>query len=282
MNPWKLLHFRYDAFMSIPFLKMHGLGNDFVIIDGRRKLPDLSPQTIRHIADRRLGVGCDQVIVMEKSANADIFMRIYNPDGMEAGACGNATRCIADLYMAEEGTMECTVETVSGLLPCTRGEGWAIQVDMGVPKTEWNEIPLSKQCDTLHLPLEGDPVGVSMGNPHCVFFCENVWDTDVGKLGPNIEHDALFPERTNVEYVSVQKENHLRMKVWERGAGVTPACGSGACAVAVAAVRRGLTGRKVKVTLDGGDLEIEWRESDNHVLMTGPVATVFEGAILVE
>lgn len=267
---------------TIPFLKMHGLGNDFVMIDCRGKnAPKLTNTQIVHIADRRRGIGCDQLILLErpKSDRAGIFMRIYNPDGSEAGACGNATRCIADLYMGEEGVMECVVETVSGLLSCTRAENWQICVDMGLPGISWEKIPLSKECDTLHLPLEGDPVGVSMGNPHCVYFCENALDVAVDKLGPKTEHDPLFPKRTNVEYVSIQGKDHLRMRVWERGAGITQACGTGACASAVAAVRRGLTGRKVRVTLDGGDLLIHWRESDDHVLMTGPAAYSFEGAI---
>lgn len=272
------------AAMDLPFLKMHGLGNDFVIIDGRKNKPDLGAGRIRAIGDRRRGVGFDQLIVLEPpvSPKADIFMRIYNPDGSEAGACGNATRCVADLYMAEAGCMECKVETIKGLLKCKRADGWEITVDMGPPKLGWNEIPLSKQCDTLHLPLEGDPVGVSMGNPHCVFFCGDVQDIDVDKSGPKVEHDPLFPERTNVEYVCMQGTDHIRMRVWERGAGITQACGTGACASAVAAIRRGLTGRKVRVTLDGGDLEIEWREKDGHVLMTGPVAYVFEGRLVEE
>lgn len=269
--------------MPLNFLKMHGLGNDFVILDGRAVLPVLSPDKIRDMADRRRGVGFDQLILLEKpKTGGDIFMRIFNPDGSEAGACGNATRCVADIYMSDVGCMECTVETISGLLPCTRAKGWDICVDMGPPKLLWNEIPLAEQCDTLHLPLEGDPVAISMGNPHCVFFCEDVENMPVDKLGSDIERHILFPKRTNVEYVSMLKNDHLRLKVWERGAGMTLACGTGACAGVVAAVRRGLTGRKVKVSLDGGDLMIEWRESNGRVYMTGPVAYSFEGAILLE
>ncbi len=262
---------------------MHGLGNDFVILDGRKSPLDLGADRTRAIGDRRRGVGFDQLIVMEpvREGPADIFMRIYNPDGSEAGACGNATRCVADLIMKEKGAASCSIQTISGILYCTQGaEIGQITVDMGEPALEWNKIPLSKQCDTLYLPLEGDPVGVSMGNPHCVFFCEDVGSISVDKSGPKVEHDPLFPERTNVEYVSMHGQNHLRMRVWERGAGITQACGTGACAAAVAAIRRGLTGRRVRVTLDGGDLFIEWREADNHVLMTGPVAYSFDGTIL--
>lgn len=185
--------------------------------------------------------------------------------------------------MAEKEQDSCSIQTISGVLACTRGEkGGQICVDMGVPKLEWSDIPLSKQYDTLHLPLEGDPVGVSMGNPHCVFFCEDAEDIDVDKIGVKVEHNEMFPDRTNVEYVSMLSKNHLRMRVWERGAGITQACGTGACAAAVASIRRGLTGRKVLVTLDGGDLGIEWNEDNNHVYMTGPVAYVFEGSFVLE
>lgn len=267
--------------MKISFRKMHGLGNDFVIIDCRRGTPVLTHSQIVKMADRKRGVGFDQIVHMlpPKSPTADVYLDMYNADGSSLGACGNASRCIADLLMVELGRIECTIETVSGILECTRAENRQICVDMGAPKLEWNEIPLSKQCDTLHLPLEGDPVAVSMGNPHCVHFCEEVSDISVDKLGVKVEHNPLFPERTNVEYVCIQGKDHLRMRVWERGAGITQACGTGACASAVAAIRRGLTGRKVRVTLDGGDLLIEWREPDSHVLMTGPVAYSFEGTI---
>lgn len=267
--------------MTIKFVKMHGLGNDFVIIDGRAAPLALSPDKIRAIGDRRRGVGFDQLIILEPSNGTDVFMRIYNPDGSESGACGNATRCVADMVMRENARDELVIETVSGHLHCTRGDRPGdITVDMGAPRLEWSEIPVSEQCDTIHLPLEGDPLGVSMGNPHCVFFCEDAEGIAVDKLGPKVEHNPFFPERTNVEYVGVLGPNHLRMRVWERGAGITQACGTGACAAAVAAIRRGLTGRNVRVTLDGGDLFIEWREADGHVLMTGPVAYVFEGTIL--
>lgn len=270
----------YSAAMPLPFRKMHGLGNDFVVLDARTRPLALTGDQIRAIGDRRRGVGFDQLVILEpsKAPNA-VFMRIYNPDGSEAGACGNATRCVADLIMKETGAETCTVETISGILECTHTENGLVTVDMGSPKLEWNEIPLAKQCDTLHLPLPGDPAGVSMGNPHCVYFCEDALDVYVDKSGPKIERDPLFPERTNVEFVSIKGKDHLRMRVWERGAGITQACGTGACAAAVAAIRRNLTGRRVLVTLDGGDLTIEWREADGHVLMTGPAAYSFEGIL---
>ncbi len=263
------------------FVKMHGLGNDFVILDARKTPLNLSAERVRSIADRRRGVGCDQLIILEKptDTNATVFMRIHNPDGSEAGACGNATRCVAHLISEETGISVCTIQTIAGLLYCTLTENGQITVDMGIPLQKWDEIPLASDCDTLKLPLDGVPVAVNMGNPHCVFFCEDVAAISVDKLGPKIEQNPLFPERTNVEYVCRLGKDHLRMRVWERSAGITEACGSGACAVAVAAVRRGLTGRSVRVTLDGGDLLIEWRESDSHVLMTGPVAYSFRGVI---
>ncbi len=267
--------------MSLPFLKMHGLGNDFVILDARKAPLNLSSDRMRQIADRRRGVGCDQLILMNppKDANADVFMRIYNPDATEPQACGNATRCVASLIMEETGKNVCVIQTVAGLLYCTSMENDLVAVDMGVPGLEWNKIPVSKQCDTLHLPLPGDPVGVNIGNPHCVYICDDVEAVSVDIEGPKIEHNPLFPERVNVEYASMLGTDHIRMRVWERGAGITQACGSGACAAAVAVIRRGLTGRNVRVTLDGGDLLIEWRETDGHIIMTGPVAHSFGGIL---
>ncbi|MCB1530465.1 MAG: diaminopimelate epimerase [Rhodospirillales bacterium] len=265
----------------LKFKKMHGLGNDFVIMDGRGQDLNLTPERIARIADRQRGVGCDQFIVIEtpEAPEARAFMRIYNPDGTQAGACGNATRCVADILMQETGEDHAVIETVSGLLSCVRAGEYLVTVDMGPPRLAWRDIPLSKECDTLHLPLEGDPVAVSMGNPHCVFFVEDAENAPLEEWGPRFEKDLLFPEKTNVEFVEVKDRQHLRMRVWERGAGVTQACGSGACAAGVAAVRRGLTDRKVAVTLDGGDLVIEWREEDGHVLMTGPYAYVFDGRL---
>jgi diaminopimelate epimerase len=209
-------------------------------------------------------------------------MRIHNPDGSEAGACGNATRCIAARVMRELGADEITVETISGLLKTRAGRSDLITVDMGEARTDWRDIPVATACDTLHLPLANgplaDPVGVNVGNPHAVFFVPDVAAIDLPQLGPQLEHAPLFPERANIEIVQVLGRTHLRMRVWERGAGITQACGSGACAALVAAVRRGLTGRQADVALDGGVLTIEWLEN-GHVLMTGPWRESFRGEI---
>ncbi len=269
---------------TMNFIKMHGLGNDFVILDQRSRAETLSPERIRHIADRRLGVGCDQVIVLEPTNEADLFMRIFNPDASEAENCGNATRCVAHLYMKEKAVQSCIIETKAGFLKCRMLQnGTMVEVDMGAPQLDWADIPLAREKDTLNLGIgQGaarDPVAVGMGNPHCVFFVDNVEDFDVERLGPVFEHHELYPNRTNVEFAEVLGNNRVRVRVWERGAGITPACGSGACAAAVASVRRGLTANKVEIIMDGGSLFLEWRQSDGHVLMTGSVAYVFDGII---
>jgi diaminopimelate epimerase len=266
------------------FVKMHGLGNDFVVLDVRDSGLVLSEGAVRAIADRHRGVGCDQLVVIEPARNAvsDAWMTIYNPDGSQSGACGNATRCVAWLLMGQSGRDTVVIETKAGLLDAeTRGER-LVAVDMGRARLDWREIPLAEAVDTLHLGLDlgplKDPVAVSMGNPHAVFFVEDVATIDLAALGPVIEHHALFPERTNVEIVQVVGPQTLRMRVWERSAGITQACGTGACATLVAAARRGLVGRKADVVLDGGTLTIEWLP-DDHVLMTGPVALSFAGRL---
>jgi len=268
--------------MRLPFTKMHGLGNDFVVIDARSRPLPLSQEQKRRIADRRRGIGCDQLIVLEPSTRADVFMRIYNPDGSEAGACGNATRCVSGRLMAERGVESIVVETISGLLQTTASDNGDITVDMGEARTDWREIPVAEACDTLHLPVRLgpllDPVGVNVGNPHAVFFVPDVATIDLEKLGPELEHAPLFPERSNIEIVQRLASGRLRMRVWERSAGITQACGSGACATLVAAARRGITGRKAEVVLDGGTLTIEWL-ANNHVLMTGGWTTSFQGEI---
>lgn len=265
----------------INFKKMHGLGNDFVLIDGRETGVTLMPEQVRFIADRKTGIGCDQVLLLKYSKNFQetTFVHLINSDGTEIEACGNGTRCVADLIMTEEKTDNCIIETLNGGLNCWKEPDGQIRVEMGHPQLEWQQIPLKNQCDTLHLPLEGDPVAVNIGNPHCVFFVDGVEDYPVGKEGIHIEHDTLFPKRTNVEFVEVLSRDHLRMRVWERGVGITEACGSGACASAVAAIRRGLTDRKMTITLDGGDLTLEWPHDDAPVHMTGPVTYVFDGVI---
>ena len=268
----------------IPFTKMHGIGNDCVIIDARVEPYVLDDVLIRLIADRRRGVGCDQLVMIEPPRNGHAvgFLRFYNSDGSEAQACGNATRCIVSRLMREEDTDRLAVETVAGLLPAHVDERGLVAVDMGPAQLDWQDIPLSRAMDTLHLDLTAgpyaDPVAVGIGNPHCVFFIDDADAIDPAEHGPAVEHDSLFPERTNVEFVTVRDRGLIRMRVWERGAGTTQACGSGACAVAVAAARRGLTERQVEVVLDGGSLFIDWR-SDNHVVMSGPVAVAFTGTL---
>jgi diaminopimelate epimerase len=270
--------------MEIPFMKMHGAGNDFVVLDGRARPLGLTPDRIRLIADRRRGIGCDQLISLEPgAAGADVFMRIHNPDGSEAGACGNATRCVATLLAREHDRTTVTIRTISGDLPSTLLPDGRVTVDLGPPRLGWAEVPLAAPMDTLHLPLaEGparDPAACSMGNPHATFFVSRLEGLDIATLGPRFETDALFPDRANIGFAQILSPERIRLRVWERGAGLTLACGSGACAALVNAVRRGLTGRRVEMLLDGGVLTIEWREADGHVLMTGPVETSFAGAI---
>jgi diaminopimelate epimerase len=274
---------------GVPFRKMHGLGNDFVVLDARTRPLDLTPAHRRAIADRRTGVGCDQLIVLETPTDrqADVFMRIYNPDGGEAGACGNATRCVAHVLMAERQTDSVVVQTVSGLLDSERaGMGPnglpIVSVDMGTALLDWRDIPLSEACDTLHLPISlgpvSDPVGTSMGNPHATFFVADLDAVPVSALGPALETHALFPERANIGFAPVVGRDRIRLKVWERGSGLTLACGSGACAALVSAARRGLTSRRGEIIVDGGALTIEWLR-DGHVMMTGGIAQAFAGTL---
>ena len=274
---------------TTPFLKMHGLGNDFVVLDARTAALDLSPERRRIIADRRLGVGCDQLIVLEPPTDrmADVFMRIYNPDGGEAGACGNATRCVASVVMDERKTDQVTVQTVAGLLESQKtGVGSnglpVISVDMGLARLDWRDIPVREACDTKHMPVGigplQDPVGTNMGNPHATFFVDDAAAIPLDELGPKLEHDRFFPERANIGVAQLLGEGRLRLRVWERGAGITLACGSGACAAVVAASRRGLVPRQAEVVLEGGTLAIEWLR-DDHVLMTGGIAVAFKGEL---
>lgn len=267
------------------FRKMHGLGNDFVVFDGRYGGFALDERAARAIADRRLGIGCDQVIVIERAAGgADAAMRIYNADGDEVEACGNAARCVAQLLLEEKDGTVVRIDTRGGRLVCSDAGKDAMTVDMGAPRFDWQEIPLSKAADTNRFLLEVggrrfEAAAVSVGNPHCVVFVDDAEATPVGELGPQIERHELFPARTNVEFVSVLSRKRLRMRVWERGVGVTRACGTGACAAAVNAHRRRLADRAVDVVLDGGTLAIEWRKADDHILMTGPAALAFVGDI---
>jgi diaminopimelate epimerase len=269
---------------GLPFLKMHGLGNDFVVLDARHARLALGEKAARAIADRHTGVGCDQLLIIEppRQQSADVFMRILNADGSEAEACGNGTRCVADLVMRETGKDHAVIETVAGLLEARAASGRRVSVDMGEARTGWRSIPLARECDTLHVPLSlgplVDPVCTSLGNPHATFFVSDAEAIDLAALGPLLERDPIFPQRANIGIVQVLSRTRLRFRVWERGAGITVACGSGASAALVAAARRGLAERKAEVLLDGGALEIEWRP-DGRVVMTGAVATSFSGTL---
>jgi diaminopimelate epimerase len=269
--------------MRVRFLKMHGCGNDFVVFDERAGSLGLTPAHAVAIADRRTGVGCDQFIVIEPAPfGADAFMRIRNPDGSEAGACGNATRCVAHLLAAETGRDHHVIRTIAGDLPTKVLPDGNVRVDMGEVRLNWRDIPLARPMDTLDLDLAIGPVShpaaASMGNPHATFFVPDIDAVPVAEIGPLLERDKLFPERANIGFVQVLSPDRIRLRVWERGAGLTLACGSGACAALVNASRRGLTGRQATVVVDGGELTIAWRD-DNHVLMTGPVETSFTGEI---
>jgi diaminopimelate epimerase len=273
--------------MGLRFLKMHGLGNDFVVLDGRAAPLALDAAHARAIADRKTGVGCDQLIVIEpaRDPQADAVMRIYNADGSEVEACGNATRCIARLLMDQHGRDRVVVQTDAGLLGAQAAQGGLVMVDMGPARHDWRDIPLREACDTLSVPVAVGPLArptcVSMGNPHAVFFVADVARIPLAELGPRLEHDPMFPERANIGVAEVRTPHRLRLRVWERGTGITLACGTGACAALVAANLRGLTGRRAAVEVDGGELTIEWLRN-GHVTMTGPVATSFAGELSAE
>jgi diaminopimelate epimerase len=262
---------------SLAFMKMHGLGNDFVVIDSRGREAVMTAGLARAIGDRHRGVGFDQLAEIRDAEGADFGLDFWNSDGSMAAACGNATRCVCDFIMAERGVSSVLLVTARGNLSAVRRTDGLVSVNMGVPQLDWAEVPLVRRVDTLHLPLPGDPVAVGMGNPHAVFFVENAESVDLSVRGPEVENDPLFPQRTNVEFVSVTGPDRMRMRVWERGAGVTLACGSGVCAVTVAAHLRGLTGKSVKIDVDGGMLAVDWQ--DDGVWLTGPTAHGFDGML---
>lgn len=264
--------------MHIPFRKMHGLGNDFVVIDARVDVVAITPRRAAALADRTTGIGCDQVIVLEPSADADVRMRIFNRDGGEVEACGNASRAIGLLLADERGGVT-RIETLGGPI-VAQADDQGISVAMGRPRFAWDAIPLAYAMDTLHMPVGWenltDPAAVNVGNPHVVFFVRDAHAVDLARLGPLIENDPLFPDRINVNVAALTGPDTINLRVWERGAGLTRACGTGACATAIAAMRRRLTGRRVRVALPGGSLTIAWRE-DDEIVMTGPAATSFVG-----
>ncbi len=269
---------------GVPFIKMHGLGNDFVVLDTREMPLRLNAAQVRRIADRHKGVGCDQVIVIERTDTglADVGMRIFNADGGEVEACGNASRCVAALLMEELNRDHLIIETKAGLLDAESQANGSITIDMGRAKLDWRDIPLREAVDTLHLPLSlgplSDAVAVNMGNPHAVFFVKDAEAIDLAGLGPKLERHAMFPERANIEVAQILSPEKIRVRVWERGTGITLACGTGACAALVGASRRGLASRKADIVLDGGVLAVEWLK-DEHVLMSGPAAISFKGQL---
>jgi diaminopimelate epimerase len=268
--------------MAQRFHKMHGLGNDFVVFDARRDAVAVSPQRARAIADRHSGVGCDQLILIEPSTVADARMRIWNADGSEVEACGNATRCVAMLLGGA-----CSIETLGGILSSEATAGGA-SVDMGAPRFDWDAVPLAYAMDTAALPLAWDglapiaaPIALSVGNPHVIFFVDDIDALDLVAIGPVIEHDPVFPERVNVSFATIERPERIRLRVWERGAGLTLACGTGACATAVAAIRSGRAKSGVTVALPGGELVIDWQPGGT-IRMTGPATHVFTGTLALD
>jgi diaminopimelate epimerase len=274
--------------MGRPFLKMNGLGNDFVVVEARSAPFAPGTAEARAIADRASGVGCDQIIAIAPSPTSEAFVRFWNADGEEVGACGNGTRCVAWLLMEASGRDEAVFETPAGTLRGRRAGDRVVSVDMGEPGLDWRDIPLAEAMDTRGIELQVGPIDdpvlhtpgcVSMGNPHVVFFVPDVDAAPVREVGPMIEHHRLFPERANVGFAQVVGRDRIRLRVWERGVGETRACGTGACAALVAAHRRGFVDRRATMECPGGELVIEWREADGHVLMTGPVAVEFTGSL---
>jgi diaminopimelate epimerase len=269
----------------VSFRKMQGLGNDFAVFDARAQALGITPALAARLADRHFGIGCDTlVIILPGTAKADATLRFFNADGGEVEACGNATRCVARFLMDERGLSRVRLEGKGGSLLCSDAGKGLVMVDMGAPKLEWQDIPMSEAKDSLQFQfdLEGRTLtasAASMGNPHCILFVGDAEKAPVAQIGPLIEKHPLFPRRVNVEFAQVLNKDRIRMRVWERGVGITLACGTGACATAVAAIRKGLVNRKVDLILDGGTLTVEWREEDGHVLMTGPGVTSFTGEV---
>lgn len=260
-------------------MKMHGLGNDFVVIDSRSQEVPVSRSLAIAVANRHCGVGFDQLAVITNGTQ-DAHLTFYNADGSTSAACGNATRCIARYLMAETGKSDLHLTTDRGdLFACDAGGGLT-SVNMGQPQLNWQEIPLSHEMETRELSIEGAPSATGMGNPHCTFFVDDVMAIDLPEFGAKHEHNPLYPERTNVQIAQIIGKNHIRMRVWERGVGITLASGSSSCATAVSSARRGLTGRAVQIDLDGGTLHIDWR--DDGVWMTGPTMHVFSATFTVE
>ena len=274
---------------ALPFRKMNGLGNDFVVLDGRSRAISMDDARARAIADRKTGIGCDQIIILQKSDIADVRMLVWNSGGGQVESCGNAARCMADMLFDENKTTSATIDTLGGFLVARKAGDRVVTIDNGVPRFDWKDIPLSEPFhDTRHIELQVGPIDaplihspsvVNVGNPHCIFWVDDLDVVDLSKVGPMLEHHHLFPERANISLARVDARDHVTLKVWERGAGLTKACGTAACATMAAGARIKIIDRKCQITLPGGDLMMEWRESDDHVLMTGPVAYEFEGVL---
>jgi len=265
---------------NIPFMKMHGLGNDFVVLDVRTFSYNINKKFIISLSDRHRGVGFDQLVVIKDDESSDLNLTFYNADGSQIATCGNATRCVAQYEMKRVGKKSLKINTTRGTLEAIAIDSVKTRVNMGHPFLNWADIPIAKDIDTLKLPIDGSPTATGMGNPHCTFFVKDADCIDLKVFGSRFEKHPLFPEGTNVQIVSLLERNHLRMRVWERGVGYTLASGSSACASAVAASRLGLTGKAVKIDLDGGQLDIEWLESG--VWMTGESVHVFSGNLTEE
>ena len=273
----------------IPFRKMNGLGNDFVVLDARAHAIPMNTAIAQAISNRQTGIGCDQLIIIEADPAADAFMRIRNCNGDEVDACGNATRCIGDILMHEQNASSVTIRTNAGMLECSRtSTPGIITADMGRPKLQWDQIPIAEEMDTRLIELQIGPIDnpilhspgvVNVGNPHCIFWVEDVDAPDLETIGPMLEYHPMFPQRANISLAHVSSRTDITLKVWERGAGLTRACGSAACAALVAAVRRKFTERKATIHLPGGSLTIEWREHDSHILMSGPFEYEFDGTL---
>lgn len=265
---------------SRPFVKMNGAGNDFVVVDALARPFTPSEDQVRALADRGTGEGFDQLIAIEPSSTTDAFMRVWNADGAMVQTCGNALRCVGWLLMEASGSDRVVIDTAAGPTVATRAGDHRVTVDMGEPRLAWDQVPLAEEMDTRGIELQVGPIdapvlhtpgAVSMGNPHVVFFTDRQDDGFVTGSGSLVEHHPLFPEGVNVGFAKVLDRDRIRLRVWERGAGLTKACGTGACAAQVAAVRRGLTERKATVVVDGGELVIDWDAASGHVFMTGPV-----------
>lgn len=272
------------------FAKMNGLGNEICVLDARKDGIPLTSEVIAALGNAETGIGFDQIMILQAPKNrlADAFTQIWNADGTQVSACGNGARCVAWYLMRETGQDHIVIETQAGLLGASRAGVSSVSVDMGEPRLEWDQIPMSERMDTMRIELQVGPIDdpimhgpgcVSMGNPHVVFLVPDIELAPIKEVGPMIEHHPLFPEGVNVGFAQIMARDHIRLRVWERGAGLTKACGTGACAALVVAARRRLCDRSARVQLDGGDLLIEWRASDNHIIMTGPVEWEADGTI---